>query len=254
MADVGVLGGPDHVGEVYAAAVAMRELRLSSHPAAPVELRQAAAVLEAAVLDLRDAVDLAVELEEAGVRRPVAAVPETGSAEDRELDQTPRLVWAAYRDLEASLGDLLATVNALAPMSEESPAYHAAVERIGVALADARWQHIAATDFAQEGMQLRVVGSAEAAEVDEGEQDATSAEVEETESEAERVVADARPATDAPEAMDDTALRPALVDEIAEPSEEAMAAQDAMQAEASTGAEMTAEPGGLEPSGRMELE
>jgi hypothetical protein len=67
MADLGIVGAPDHVGEVYSAAVAMRELRLSSDPAAPVELRQAAAVLEAAVLDLRDAVDLAMELEEARV-------------------------------------------------------------------------------------------------------------------------------------------------------------------------------------------
>jgi hypothetical protein len=212
MAEVGVLGGPDHVGEVYGAAVAMRELRLSSDPAAPPELRQAAAVLEAAVLDLRDAVDLALELEEAGVRQPLAAVPEVGSAKDRELAQTPRPVWAAYRDLEASLGDVLATVNALSPMSEESPAYHA-VERIGAALAAARSQHIAAADFAQEGMPLRVVGSAEqAVYVDEGAQAATSAEAEQTEIEPERVVAEAKPAGAALVPIDDTALTPGLVD------------------------------------------
>lgn len=255
MAEVGVLGGPDHVGEVYGAAVAMRELRLSSDPAAPPELRQAAAVLEAAVLDLRDAVDLALELEEAGVRQPLAAVPEVGSAKDRELAQTPRPVWAAYRDLEASLGDVLATVNALSPMSEESPAYHAAVERIGAALAAARSQHIAAADFAQEGMPLRVVGSAEqAVYVDEGAQAATSAEAEQTEIEPEQVVAEAKPAGAALEPIDDTALAPGLVDEIAEPSDEAMAAQDAMQVKAPTGAEMAAQPGALEPSGSMEPE
>jgi hypothetical protein len=174
------------------------------------------------------------------VRQAVAAVPEAGSAEGRELDQRPRPVWAAYRHLEASLGDLLATVNALSPMSEESPAYRAAVERIGAALAAARWQHLAAAHFAQEGMPLRAVGSAEqAVHVDEGAQAATSAEAEETEIEAERVVAEAKPATDTLERIDDTALTPGLVDEIAEPSEKAMAARcDA--AEASAGAEMAA--------------
>jgi hypothetical protein len=259
MADVDVLGGPDHVGAVYAAAVAMRELRLSSDPTAPVQIRQAAGALDTAVLDLRDAVDLAVELEEAGVRQRAVAVPEAGSAEDRELDKAPRPVWAAYRDLEASLGDLLATINALPPMSEESSAYRAAVERIGSALAAARWQHVAAADFAQDGMPLRVVGSAEQGEqalqqADEGARASTSAEAEETEIEAECVVAERGTVTVSMEPIDDTAMTPGLADEIAEPSQEAMVAQDKLQAEASTGAEMAAEPSGSQPSGSIESE
>lgn len=55
------------------------------------------------------------------------------------------------------------------------------------------------------------------------------------------------------EAIDDIAVTPELADEVARPSETTMAAQDAVQAEAaSTGAEMSAEPGGLELSGGIQ--
>jgi hypothetical protein len=47
--------------------------------------------------------------------------------------------------------------------------------------------------------------------------------------------------------IDDTVMTPDLADEVALPSEEAMTAQDAAQAEASTGAEVAAEPGGWRP-------
>jgi hypothetical protein len=64
--------------------------------------------------------------------------------------------------------------------------------------------------------------------------------------------AEADPAGNALEEIDDTVLTPELADEVALPSETAMAAQDAIQAEAFTGAEMVAEPGGVEPSGGIE--
>jgi hypothetical protein len=50
--------------------------------------------------------------------------------------------------------------------------------------------------------------------------------------------------------IDDTVLTPGLADEVALPSEDAMAVQDARQAETSTAAEMAAEPAGMEPAGR----
>jgi hypothetical protein len=50
----------------------------------------------------------------------------------------------------------------------------------------------------------------------------------------------------------DTAVTRELADEVARPSETAMAAQEVVQAETSTGAEMAAEPGGLERSGGIE--
>ena len=54
------------------------------------------------------------------------------------------------------------------------------------------------------------------------------------------------------EAVVDTAVRREPADEVARPWETAMADQDAIQAEASTGAEMAAEPGGLELPGGIE--
>ena len=49
--------------------------------------------------------------------------------------------------------------------------------------------------------------------------------------------------------IDDVAVTPDLADEIARPSEAAMAVQDAVQAEASAGAGVTVDTGGMEPSG-----
>jgi hypothetical protein len=84
------------------------------------------------------------------------------------------------------------------------------------------------------------------------EQALTSPGPDEAEPEDERA-ADADPATDALEALDDTALPSELADEIALPSEEAMAAQDGAEWEASTSAEMAAEEEDeMEPSGGME--
>ncbi|MEA2670205.1 MAG: hypothetical protein QOG45_425, partial [Chloroflexota bacterium] len=84
------------------------------------------------------------------------------------------------------------------------------------------------------------------------EQALTSPGPEEAEPEDERA-ADADPATDALEPLDDTALPLELADEIALPSEEAMAAQDGAEWEASTSAEMAAEEEDeMEPSGGME--
>jgi hypothetical protein len=149
----------DHLVEVFAAAAAIRELRLSQDPSVPPELREAASMADAAVVDLRDAVALALEAEQEGIRQPVDVVPDPGSPDDQALNEPPRPLWVAYRELEAALGDFLATVNALPVMAEESPAYHAAVERAGAALAAARWQPIAAADFAREGTPLRVLGT-----------------------------------------------------------------------------------------------
>lgn len=157
MADPDALGGLDHFIDVYAAAVAVRELRLSSDPAVPQVLRQAAERVEAAEFDLREAVDLALELEEAGARQLVGLVPEVGSLEEQALQERPRPLWAAYEEVEASLAELLATVNGLAPLPDESTVYHAALDQVGVALGAARWQHIAAADFSREGMPVRVV-------------------------------------------------------------------------------------------------
>jgi AAA domain/TrwC relaxase len=91
---------------------------------------------------------------------------------------------------------------------------------------------------------LQVDASAGAAvEEERSSERGTSREPHAEESEVER-------ADDEPQEIDDTVLRPELADEVAVPSEEVMAAQDSLQGEASTGAEMAAEPAGMESSGR----
>jgi hypothetical protein len=147
----------DHLLHVYNAALAVHELRLPSDPSVPPELRDAARRIERAIVDLRAAGDLPRELEEASMSRSVDVVPDRGSPEGQALDRRPPPLWAAYDQVEASLAGFLATVNTVPRMPNESAAYHAAIDATGDALAEVRWRHIAAVDFAQEGMPLRLV-------------------------------------------------------------------------------------------------
>jgi len=149
----------NHHDHVYAAAMAVRELGLSSDPCASPELRDAAARIDRAILGLGAAGDLPSEREEVGSARPIDVLPDQDFPEARALDEGPPTIWAAHRELEASLSHFLATVNNVAPMPNESAAYHAAIHAIGDALADIRWQHLAAVDFAQAGMPLHIVST-----------------------------------------------------------------------------------------------
>jgi len=148
----------DQLLHVYEAAVAVRELRLPFDPSVPPDLRDAAGRVDRAIVDLRAASDSPHELEEAGMSSTVDVVPDGGSSEGQALDGRPPPLWAAYSEVQASLAGFISTVNTMPRMPNESPAYLAAVESAGLALADVRWRHIAAVDFAQEGMPLRLVG------------------------------------------------------------------------------------------------
>lgn len=149
----------DHHSDVYAAALAVRELRLSSDPSVPPELRDAAGRIERAIVDLKAAGDLPRELEEASMSHSVDVVPDRGSREGQALDGRPPPLWAAYSEVEASLAGFITTVNTVPRMPNESPAYLAAIDSAGLALAGVRWRQMAAVEFAHEGTPLRLVGT-----------------------------------------------------------------------------------------------
>ena len=105
MAELEDLGTPPVFAEIVRVGYAVARLRLPTDNTVPREVAATAEKVDRATMALQGAVDLAVELQDEGVRQPVSLIPPPST----EFDQERAHVWARHAELQASVEEFVGT-------------------------------------------------------------------------------------------------------------------------------------------------
>lgn len=130
MAELEDLGTPPVFAQIVRVGYAVARLQLPTDPSVPRDVAAAASRVDAAVIALQNAVDLAVELCDEGVRRPVSLVPPPQA----RLDEERALVWAQHSALHANLVEFVGTSVGVPPPQGRATAYEAVTMQAAQAL------------------------------------------------------------------------------------------------------------------------
>ena len=130
MADLEDLGTPPVFAEIVRAGYAVSRLQLPTDPSVPREVAAAASRVDDAVIALQNAVDLAVELQDEGVRQPVSLVP----PRQARLDEEHTLVWARHSGLHANLVEFVGMSVGVPPPQGRATVYEAVTMQAAHAL------------------------------------------------------------------------------------------------------------------------